>query len=135
MGKENGVPFTDTELLYMAGSPYPMSGDTGLWQRAFILYNSDAKNEKLSIGCRPCYNKVLVYFLQMRFDSTVPPESVGDKKFSLSTAEIESAALEDYQKQTKYDNAYDRRKGFIEGVKWCASAYNTHTKQKQNEER
>lgn len=33
--------------------------------------------------------------------------------------EIKQAAKEDYDKQTKYDNAYDRQKGFIEGVKWA----------------
>ena len=32
--------------------------------------------------------------------------------------EIKQAAKEDYDRQTKYDNAYDRQKGFIEGVKW-----------------
>lgn len=31
---------------------------------------------------------------------------------------IKQAAKEDYQNQTKYDNAYDRQKGFIAGVKW-----------------
>lgn len=36
----------------------------------------------------------------------------------ISYEDIEKAALEDYQKQTKYDNAYDRQNGFIEGAKW-----------------
>jgi hypothetical protein len=34
-------------------------------------------------------------------------------------AEIKQAAKEDYGRQRKYDNAYDRQKGFIEGVKWA----------------
>ena len=33
--------------------------------------------------------------------------------------EIKQAAKEDYDRQTKYDNAYDRQKVFIEGVKWA----------------
>lgn len=32
--------------------------------------------------------------------------------------EIKRAAKKDYDKQTKYNNAYDRQKGFTEGVKW-----------------
>jgi len=37
----------------------------------------------------------------------------------ISENDIKKAALEDYQKQTKYDNAYNRQKGFIEGAKWA----------------
>ena len=33
--------------------------------------------------------------------------------------DIKKAALEDYQKQTKYNNGFDRQKGFIEGAKWA----------------
>jgi hypothetical protein len=33
--------------------------------------------------------------------------------------EILLAAQNDKDKQTKYDNAYDRKKGFIEGAKWA----------------
>lgn len=36
-------------------------------------------------------------------------------------SEIKKAAKEDYDKQTKYDNAYDRQKGFVEGAKWVIS--------------
>jgi hypothetical protein len=36
-------------------------------------------------------------------------------------SEMKLAAKEDYDKQTKYDNAYDRQKGFIEGAKWVIS--------------
>jgi hypothetical protein len=32
--------------------------------------------------------------------------------------EIKQAAKEDYDRQRKYNNAYDRQKGFTEGVKW-----------------
>lgn len=31
---------------------------------------------------------------------------------------IEQASQADYSKQTKWDNAYDRKKGFQAGVKW-----------------
>lgn len=42
--------------------------------------------------------------------------------------EIKKAAAEDYQKQTTYDNAYDRQKGFIEGAKWAIKNYLKNTK-------
>ena len=32
---------------------------------------------------------------------------------------IKKAAKVDSDKQTKYDNAHDRKKGFLEGVKWA----------------
>jgi hypothetical protein len=35
-----------------------------------------------------------------------------------SLEEIKQAAFQDYDNQTKYDNAYDRQKGFVEGAKW-----------------
>jgi len=55
--------FTDNELLEMEGSPRPSS----LWQKAFNFYNTDKNNTKLSMGCRPCFNKVMVYLLKIRF--------------------------------------------------------------------
>jgi len=38
-----------------------------------------------------------------------------------SDEEIKQASLADYQQQKKYDNAYDRQKGFYSGVKWVLS--------------
>ena len=38
-----------------------------------------------------------------------------------SDEEIKDAASIDYQQQKKYDNAYDRQKGFQSGVKWLLS--------------
>ncbi len=38
-----------------------------------------------------------------------------------SDEEIKEASLLDYQNQKKYDNAYDRQKGFQSGVKWLLS--------------
>jgi hypothetical protein len=40
--------------------------------------------------------------------------------------EIKQAAKSDYDRQTKYDNAYDRQKGFIEGVKWAQNRLKNH---------
>lgn len=57
------LPFTDDELLEMEGRPFPSI----LWRKAFNYYNADKKNSKLSMGCRPCFNKVMVYLLKMRF--------------------------------------------------------------------
>ena len=55
------------------------------------------------------------------------------KKYYLNTSdlripesEISEAALQDYQKQTKFDNAYDREKGFIEGAKWAIKRIKTN---------
>jgi len=42
-------------------------------------------------------------------------------KAKLSDEEIEQAANDDYRKQTKYDDGYDRKKGFKAGVKWMLS--------------
>lgn len=42
----------------------------------------------------------------------------------ISEKEISEAAEKDYQLQTKYDNAYDRQKGFKAGVKWALSILN-----------
>ena len=55
--------FSDDELLEMEDRPFPSS----LWQKAFNFYNSDKNNARLSMGCRPCYNKVMVYLLKIRF--------------------------------------------------------------------
>ena len=38
-----------------------------------------------------------------------------------SDEEIKQASFNDYQQQKKYDNAYDRQKGFQSGVKWLLS--------------
>lgn len=59
----SGTPFTDEELLLMEERPAP----NALWQRAFAFYNADKKNERLSMGYRPCFNKVMVYLLKIRF--------------------------------------------------------------------
>ena len=37
----------------------------------------------------------------------------------IKQTEIRLAALYDFNMQTKYNNVYDRQKGFIEGVKWA----------------
>jgi hypothetical protein len=39
----------------------------------------------------------------------------------LSEEEIEQATTDDYNKQTKYDDGYNRKKGFKAGVKWITS--------------
>jgi len=57
------IPFTDNQLLEMEERPIP----TKLWNQAFNFYNSDSNNKKLSMGCRPCFNKVMVYLLKKRF--------------------------------------------------------------------
>ena len=44
-------------------------------------------------------------------------------KIKLSNEEIEKAAFDDYNKQTKYDDAFNRIKGFKSGVKWLTSIY------------
>jgi len=38
-----------------------------------------------------------------------------------SEEEINQAASIDYKNQKTYDNAYDRQKGFISGVRWLLS--------------
>ena len=64
LGNVSGsLHFTDNELLKMEGEPWPSS----LWQKAFNFYNADKNNSRLSMGCRPCYNKVMVYLLKIRF--------------------------------------------------------------------
>jgi len=57
------LPFTDEQLLEMEGRPFPSE----LWNEAFKFYNADKNNSRLSMGCRPCFNKVMVYLLKMRF--------------------------------------------------------------------
>lgn len=49
--------FTDEELLLMGSKRVPNK----LWGEAFEVYNSDPKNRKLSMGCKSCFLKVLVY--------------------------------------------------------------------------
>jgi len=61
--KDNEVfPLTDSELLQMAGSQFPSQ----TWQKAFNVYNQDKRNNRVSMGCRSCFSKVLVYFLERR---------------------------------------------------------------------
>jgi hypothetical protein len=55
--------FTDEQILTLASRHYPSQ----LWIDAFNLYNLDKKNERLGMHCKPCYNKVLVYLLKIRF--------------------------------------------------------------------
>jgi hypothetical protein len=62
-GISGSLPFTDDELLEMEGRPFPSS----LWRKAFNFYNTDKNNSRLSMGCRPCFNKVMVYLLKIRF--------------------------------------------------------------------
>lgn len=57
------LPFTDEQLLEMEGRPFPSK----LWNEAFNFYNADKNNARLSMGCRPCFNKVMVYLLKIRF--------------------------------------------------------------------
>ena len=57
------LPFTDEQLLEMEGRPFPSK----LWNEAFNFYNADKNNTRLSMGCRLCFNKVMVYMLKMRF--------------------------------------------------------------------
>lgn len=49
--------FTDEELIYMGSERVPNK----LWGEAFEVYNSDPNNKKLSMGCKSCFLKVLVY--------------------------------------------------------------------------
>jgi hypothetical protein len=37
----------------------------------------------------------------------------------MTDAEIREAAKKDFADQKKYDEAYDRKKGFIAGAKWA----------------
>jgi hypothetical protein len=55
--------FSDEDLLNLAFSLKPSRE----WIKAFDFYNKHNPNNKLSIGCRPCYNKVLVFLLKIRF--------------------------------------------------------------------
>jgi hypothetical protein len=58
-------PFTDEELLILATALYPSE----LWNKAFKFYNEDESHShsKVHLSCRPCFNKVLVYVLNIRF--------------------------------------------------------------------
>ena len=53
---------TDNEIIELASRQYPNE----LWQKAFMFYNQN-NNEKLNIGCKSCFGKVLAYILQIRF--------------------------------------------------------------------
>jgi len=57
------LPFTDEQLLEMEGRAIPSK----LWNEAFNFYNADKNNTKVSMSCRPCFNKVMVYLLKIRF--------------------------------------------------------------------
>lgn len=57
---------SDSELLEMSGRLHPSQ----IWDKAFKAYNSDKNNRMLSMGCRSCFNKVLVYFLAKRFNTS-----------------------------------------------------------------
>lgn len=54
--------FTDAELLEMNSRQLPSL----LWKKAFSIYNADPNNYRLSMGCRPCFKKVMAYLLQKR---------------------------------------------------------------------
>lgn len=56
----NEVHFTEEEIEQLKKN----KADKELWIRAFNYYNSDPKNRKLSMYCRPCYIKVLKYILE-----------------------------------------------------------------------
>lgn len=56
---------------------------------------------------------------QSRLRDDILDAMIAFKKGSVpSDEDIKQAALADYQSQKKYDNAYDRQKGFISGVRW-----------------
>ncbi len=49
--------FTEDELKEMRQRLRPST----LWVKAFSIYNGDPKNKYLSMGCMPCFFKVLKY--------------------------------------------------------------------------
>jgi hypothetical protein len=55
----NELPFTEEELSLLTVNN--VRNNKELWVRAFDYYNSDPKNRKLSMYCRPCYIKVALY--------------------------------------------------------------------------
>ena len=44
----------------------------------------------------------------------------------ISPDEIKKASKDDYDKQTKYDDGFDRRKGFEAGVEWVLKKLNNN---------
>jgi hypothetical protein len=59
---------------------------------------------------------------QSRLRDDILDAMVSFKKGNIPSEEdVKNAALVDYKNQTKYDNAYDRQKGFISGVRWLLS--------------
>ena len=52
-----------------------------------------------------------------------PYTQIQATKVGPTQAEIEEASLADYRKQKKYDDGFDRRKGFMAGVKWYQENY------------
>lgn len=56
------IPFTDDEIIELSKRQRP----TAIWAKAFDFYNSDTKNVRVSMGCAPCYAKVIEYILKIR---------------------------------------------------------------------
>lgn len=52
---------TDEEILKLCDRAFPSE----LWKKAFNIYNKH--NKPLSIGCPPCYWKVIKFILSHRF--------------------------------------------------------------------
>jgi hypothetical protein len=61
------LPFTDNQIIELASRLHPSE----LWKRAFIYHNNSQGNPKYSLGCQPCYMKVLCYILKVRLSNTV----------------------------------------------------------------
>lgn len=53
-------PFTDEELQKLQEDSKPSE----LWKKAFDYYASAPGNNRLSLGCRSCYSKVLIYVMK-----------------------------------------------------------------------
>lgn len=57
---------TDEQILELCDRAVP----TELWKKAFKIYNKS--NKPLSMGCPPCYWKVLKFILKQRlYESSV----------------------------------------------------------------
>lgn len=56
------------------------------------------------------------------------------KSTHLSEDAIKKAAKDDFKEQTKYDNAYDRQKGFIQGAKWAIKQIKINQKNENKDE-
>ena len=52
-------------------------------------------------------------------DETKHTKKVVGHNVKMMLERIEKAAQEDSARQRSYDNAFDRKKGFIEGAKWA----------------